>query len=66
MDSMRLQDAYLCECGMVVANANRCVCGNEHGLLCLSTVLNRGNGLDAIPATIHTHVDTSLQTRYGI
>ena len=41
MDSIRLQDAYLCECGMIVANAQRCVCGNEHGLLSLSAVLNR-------------------------
>ena len=42
IDSIRLQDAYLCpDCSTVVANANRCVCGNQHGLLSLSAALNR-------------------------
>jgi len=38
---IRLQDAYLCECGMITDSAMRCVCGNTHGLLGLSAVLNR-------------------------
>lgn len=59
MDSIRLQDAYLCECGMITANAKRCVCGNEHGLLSLSSALNRepgpvGEGLDRIACAVGT------------
>jgi hypothetical protein len=39
--SFALRDAYLCECGLVVNSAIRCTCGNAHGLLSLSSVLNR-------------------------
>jgi hypothetical protein len=66
MDSIRLQDAYLCECGMIGANANRCVCGNQHGLLCLSTVLNRSESCPVPLMPRNAPVDTSLQKRYGI
>ena len=43
MESIRLQDAYLCpDCTSVGSNAMRCVCcGNQHGLLSLSAALNR-------------------------
>jgi hypothetical protein len=36
-----IQEAYLCECGIIGNSANRCACGNEHGLLSLSAALNR-------------------------
>lgn len=39
--SLSLQDAYLCECGLISSSAIRCPCGNAHGLLCLSSALNR-------------------------
>lgn len=39
--TIRLTDAYLCECGLITDSAMRCACGNTHGLLSLSTVLNR-------------------------
>jgi hypothetical protein len=39
--SFPLMDAYLCECGLVVNSAMQCTCGNTHGLLSLSGVLNR-------------------------
>ena len=38
---MRLENAYLCECGIITANAMQCDCGNRHGLLNLSSVLDR-------------------------
>lgn len=39
---MRLESAYLCECGEVGDSAKRCPkCANELGLLNLSSVLNR-------------------------
>jgi hypothetical protein len=39
--SFALRDAYLCECGLVVDSAIQCTCGNAHGLMSLSRVLNR-------------------------
>jgi hypothetical protein len=42
MESIRLQDAYLCpDCHCVINCATHCACGNAYGLQCLSTVLNR-------------------------
>jgi hypothetical protein len=38
---MRLENAYLCECGLVGINSMQCDCGNREGLLNLATVLNR-------------------------
>ncbi len=38
---LHIQEAYLCECGIIGNSANRCACGNEHGLLPLSSALNR-------------------------
>jgi hypothetical protein len=39
-----LAEAYLCECGLIINSANRCACGNEHGLLSLSAALNQDRG----------------------
>ena len=38
---MRLENAYLCECGLVGINSMQCDCGNREGLLNLAKVLNR-------------------------
>ena len=37
---LHIQESYLCECGIIGNSANRCACGNEHGLLSLSSALN--------------------------
>lgn len=39
--SIKLEAAYLCECGQIVDSGDECMCGNSLGLLKLSTVLNR-------------------------
>lgn len=39
--AIRLENAYLCECGLIVDSGDWCVCGNTMGLLKLSPVLNR-------------------------
>jgi hypothetical protein len=37
-----LTSAYLCECGSIGNSAHACpACGNELGLLCVASVLNR-------------------------
>jgi hypothetical protein len=42
MESIRLQDAYLCpDCHCVINCATHCACGNAYGIQCLSSVLNR-------------------------
>jgi hypothetical protein len=41
---LHIQEAYLCECGIIGNSANRCACGNEHGLLSLSAALNQDRG----------------------
>ena len=41
---LHIQEAYLCECGIIGNSANRCACGNEHGLLSLSSALNQDRG----------------------
>jgi hypothetical protein len=38
---LHISEAYLCECGLIGNSATRCGCGNEHGLLPLSSALNR-------------------------
>lgn len=39
---IRLSEAFLCpDCSMIVNNPQRCVCGNELGLMSLQGVLNR-------------------------
>ena len=38
---MRLENAYLCVCGIIGVNAMQCACGQREGLLNLSSVLNR-------------------------
>jgi len=54
VESIRLQDAYLCsDCDTIVACAVRCTCGSEHGLVSVSALLNRplsssGANLDRI------------------
>jgi hypothetical protein len=60
MESIRLQDAYLCpDCQTVIANAMRCVCGNQHGLLSLSAALNRSPvGPSEIYGRLASAVDT--------
>jgi len=38
---MRLENAYLCVCGLIGVNAMQCQCGQREALLSLSSVLNR-------------------------
>jgi hypothetical protein len=38
---MRLENAYLCVCGLIGVNSMQCACGQREGLLSLSSVLNR-------------------------
>ena len=38
---MRLENAYLCVCGVIGVNAMQCACGQREGLLNLASVLNR-------------------------
>lgn len=38
---IRLEAAYLCECGLIVDSSQQCMCGNAAGLLPLAGVLNR-------------------------
>jgi len=45
---MPLQRSFLCECGLVNDNANRCACGNEYGLLNLASVLDRDTARNAL------------------
>ena len=56
---IRLQDAYLCECGMITGSAMQCVCGNTHGLLGLSAVLNRASAAEMTNA--HNCVDNQTE-----
>lgn len=39
--AIRLEAAYLCECGQIIDSGDECMCGNTMGLLKLSPVLNR-------------------------
>ena len=38
---MRLENAWLCVCGVIGVNAMQCACGQREGLLNLSSVLDR-------------------------
>lgn len=49
---IRLEAAYLCECGMIVDSGDECMCGNTAGLLKLSPVLNRQTQEMPVPVTL--------------
>ena len=58
-----LRDAYLCpECDCIGNRATQCVCGNPHGLLCLSAVLNRCDEPTANPERVRAAIDALEQS----
>jgi hypothetical protein len=59
--SFALRDAYLCECGLVVNSAMQCTCGNTHGLLNLSAVLNRKKPVMAETAAVLAMMSAELR-----
>ncbi len=41
---LHIQEAYLCECGIIGNSAMQCACGQQQGLLSLSVALNQDRG----------------------
>ena len=58
MTQIKLQNSFLCaDCETISDSANQCPCGSQHGLLSLSTVLNRPEQVADIRAEVQKLLD---------
>ena len=49
--SIRLEGAYLCECGLIGDSPYQCICGNKLGLMGLKAILDRPESTEASQRT---------------
>ena len=54
---LHISEAYLCTCGIIGNSAMQCACGQEQGLLQLSTVLDQAPAPQPTNAQVQALID---------